>query len=74
MKISTINKVIENPQEARDWIKQFMRDLGKDHETGFVDTPSRRIHFNDMSDDDALFVANELQGWTAEAAKQRGMK
>jgi len=75
MRISHINETITDPEKARSWVKDFMKSLGKDFETGFVNTNEQRtIHFNDMSDEDAVFVANQLQGWTAEAAKNRANK
>lgn len=74
MKISRINKIIENPQEARDYIRQFMRDLGKDYYGGFVETNTRKILFIDMTDEDAIFVANQFQGMTAEAEKNRNTR
>lgn len=74
MKISHINETITDPVKAREFIKQFMSDLGKDHKTGFVNTNERRINFSDMTDEDAVFVANSFQTWTAEAAKNRRIK
>lgn len=71
MKISHINEAITDPAKARTYIIEFMDSLHKDHATGFVDTPSQRIYFKDMSDDQAVFIANEFLGWTAEGAKQR---
>lgn len=74
MKISHIQQVISEPENAREYIKEFMHSLGKEHKTGFVDTNERRINFSDMTDEDAVFVANQFQTWTAEAAKNRGLK
>jgi len=71
MKISHINEAITDPIKAREYIKEFMESLHKDHETGFVETPSRKIEFKTMTDDEAVYVANEFQNWTAEGAMQR---
>lgn len=69
MQINLINTVISDPKKARAYIKQFCKDFGK--EITYVDTPSRRIEFEVMTDEDAIFVANELQNMTSEAVKQR---
>ncbi len=71
MKISHINKAITDPVKARAYIIEFMNSLHKDHDTGFVETPSRKIEFKTMTDDEAIYVANEFQNWTAEGAMRR---
>lgn len=57
-------------KEARAYIENFRRYTipGAD----YVDTHLRRIQFDDMSDEDALFVAEELQALEIESAKRGG--
>ena len=74
MKINIINEVITDPEKATDYIKEFMKSLGQEFETGFVQTNTRTIKFNEMSDEDALFVANQLQSMASEASKRRNTK
>lgn len=57
------------PKEARAYIKNFSKHTVPGAE--YVDTATRRIHFNDMSDEDALFVANDLIRIENEAAQRR---
>lgn len=72
MQIKTINAVITDAKKARAYIKKFEKAFGK--KIDYVDTPKRRLHLNSMTDDDAIFIANEFQKMTSEAAKQRGIK
>ena len=76
MKISTINPVITDAKEARDYINKFCQTFSEseDKMITYVDTPTRRIDLIGMTDEDALFVANEFQNMTAEAAKRRGRR
>lgn len=67
MLIKTINAIITDSTKARMYIKKFSKDFGK--RIDYVNTPSRRIEFATMNDEDAIFVANELQMVTSEAAK-----
>lgn len=60
--------VINDPVEAREYIKKFSQRLGREIE--YVETATRRIGFATMSDEDAVFVANELQNMGIEAAKK----
>lgn len=58
------------PSEARKYIAVFRKHTVPG--TSYVDTSSgRRIELDQMSDDDALFVAAEFQRMEAEAAHRR---
>ena len=52
--------------QARDYIRVFCTHTIPG--TTWVDTTKRRIQLDDMSDEEALFVASEFQRWEAEAA------
>ena len=69
MQINKLNPIITDAKKARGYIKQFSKDLGR--QIDYVDTPSRRIVFKTMSDDDAIFIANEFQAMTSQALKER---
>ncbi len=63
---------LSNPEQARKYVADFKYILGK--EASYAVTSSDRIiHFANMSDDDAVFVANELRAMEIEA-KTRAKK
>ena len=58
------------PETARQYVRNFKHILGK--EATFVETSSgRRIEFATMTDEDAIWVAGQLQDMERQAA-QRG--
>jgi len=56
-------------EEARRYIAIFRRHTVPGAQ--YVDTQTRRIWLDRLSDEDALFVAAEFQRMEAEAAKRR---
>jgi hypothetical protein len=54
--------------EARAYIGLFRRHIMPG--TKWVETDERRIRLDDMTDDDALFVAGEFKRMEAEAARR----
>jgi hypothetical protein len=52
--------------QARHYIEAFRKHTLPG--TDWVDTDKRRIHIDNMTDDDALFVAGEFARMEAEAA------
>lgn len=71
MKKTYLRSIIDDPKEAREYIKDFYRKLGREPETGFVDTNERRIDFVNMTDDDAIFVANQFASMRSEAGRRK---
>ena len=62
----------DDPQAARAYIALFRKHTVPG--TDWVDTNTRRIMLDDMSDADALFVAAEFQRMEAEAARRRSRR
>jgi hypothetical protein len=57
---------LADPVQARRYIADFKHIIGK--EASYVTTnQGRLIHFRTMSDEDAVWVAHELQGWVNKA-------
>jgi hypothetical protein len=59
-------------RNARHYIKTFCTYTLPG--TEWVDTKTRRIQLDNMTDDDALFVASEFQRMEAEVARRSAMK
>lgn len=59
-----------SPEQARDYIATFAKHTMPGAE--YVDFPSGRIHFSNMTDEQAIKVARGLMDIEAQAANKRG--
>lgn len=57
------------PKKAREYIENFVKYIIPN--IVHVDTPSKRIYLNNMTDEEAIFVAEEFTRMEIEAAKLR---
>ena len=60
------------PAEAREYISQFHHAAGCQPIT-FVQTQTRRIHMNNMTDDDAVQVALMMKNMELSAGRPEGV-
>lgn len=61
------------PAEARTYISNFHHIVGKPTPIKWVETPTRTITFDQMTDQEALWVASEFQKWELEAGRPTGV-